>query len=158
MLCRYKPKHYSSIEYLSQLIIQDMKNAVNVMFPSAPESITEVGRWQLQHKVRRRTRRKKNNTTNDNNDNKNNNNNNSNNINNNQQPITITANTNPCVCDRFSATTSQLASCHGSRSWTKSTTMSMEAFQCWLLRVTPGSFFVCSQLCLRFVLTWCVCV
>eukprot|EP00750_Incisomonas_marina_P024529 INCI5124.2.p1 GENE.INCI5124.2~~INCI5124.2.p1 ORF type:complete len:1327 (-),score=287.09 INCI5124.2:1886-5278(-) len=47
----YKPKKYSSIEYLSQLIIQDMKNAINVMFPSAPESITEVGRWQLQHKV-----------------------------------------------------------------------------------------------------------
>jgi len=47
----YKPKRYNSTEVLSQLIIQDMKNAINVCFPSAPESISEVGRWQLQHKV-----------------------------------------------------------------------------------------------------------
>ena len=44
----YKPKTYSSIEYLSQLIIQDMKNAINVCFPSAPEEITEV-REQIVH-------------------------------------------------------------------------------------------------------------
>lgn len=44
----YRAKTYSTIEYLSQLIIQDMKNAINMSFPSAPTDITEVGRWNLQ--------------------------------------------------------------------------------------------------------------
>ena len=47
----YKPRYYSHLAELSELIVADMKAAITSVFPSSEKDITVAGRWRLQHKV-----------------------------------------------------------------------------------------------------------
>ena len=47
----YKPRYYSHLAELSELIVADMKAAITSVFPSSDGDITVAGRWRLQHKV-----------------------------------------------------------------------------------------------------------